>query len=70
MRKHDTLELCSYCQGGPKIYESKNSLTVDQVYNTIRVMNYPNYSEPTCIYVRLNYCPMCGLELRHERVNN
>lgn len=69
MRKHDTLELCSYCQGGPKIYESKNSLTVDQVYDAIRVMNYPNCSEATCIYVRMNYCPMCGMKFRNRRAD-
>lgn len=57
-------EPCEYCEGSPRLYEQVGGLTVDQVYQTIRVMVYPEDKEPTCMYIRMKYCPMCGRELK------
>lgn len=58
------LSICEHCKGAPKLLGQENSLTVDQVYNTIRVMNYSMWEEPACVYVRMQYCPMCGRKLK------
>ena len=58
------LTICEYCKGAPKLFGQENSLTVDQVYNTIRVMNYSQWEEPACVYIRMQYCPMCGMKLK------
>jgi len=62
--KRELQDACDHCGGSSKIYEQVNNLTVDQVYNTIRVMNYPANEEPTCAYIRMKYCPMCGRKLK------
>lgn len=62
--KRELQDACDHCGGSSKIYEQVNNLTFDQVYNTIRVMNYPANEEPTCAYIRMKYCPMCGRKLK------